>query len=66
MELYKSTKSIISFIKKFKLYYHMETVTIPKREYEQLKQQAKIDLDILHQVVSSLKDIKEGRVRRVR
>ncbi len=44
----------------------METVTIPKREYEQLKQQAKIDLDILHQFVSSVIDIKEGRIRRVR
>jgi len=44
----------------------METVTIPKQEYEKLKQQASIDLDLLHQLVSSLGDIKEGRVRRVR
>ncbi len=44
----------------------METVTIPKQEYELLKRQATIDLDILHQLVSSFKDIKEGKVRRVK
>ena len=44
----------------------LETVTIPKKEYQQLKQQAKIDVDLLQQLMSSFKDIKEGRVRRVR
>ncbi len=44
----------------------METVTIPRQEYELLKRQATIDLDILHQLVSSFKDIKEGKVRRVK
>ena len=43
-----------------------ETVTILKEEYEILKKQAKIDMDILHQFVSSLKDISKGRVRRVK
>ena len=43
-----------------------EKVTIPKREYEQLKRQAKIGVDILQQLISSFKDIKEGRVRRVK
>ncbi len=43
-----------------------EMVTIPKREYEELKRQAKIDTDIVNQLMSSFKDIKEGRVRRVK
>ena len=44
----------------------METVTIPKQEYVKLKKQAHIDMDILRQLISSFKDIKEGRVRRVK
>lgn len=43
-----------------------ETVTIPKKEYENLKRQAEIDMDILHQFIGSLKDISKGRVRRVK
>ena len=43
-----------------------ETVTIPKKEYDDLKRQAEIDMDIVHQLVSSFRDIKEGRVRRVK
>lgn len=43
-----------------------ETVTIPKEEYQKLKRQAQIDMDILQQLISSFKDIKEGRVRRVK
>src|SRR3989338_11179841 len=48
--------------------FHMaqETVTIPKEEYQKLKRQAQIDMDILQQLISSFKDIKEGRVRRVK
>ena len=41
-------------------------VSIPKDEYERLKMQANIDVDLLKQLVRSLKDIKEGRVIRVR
>lgn len=43
----------------------METVTISKKEYESLKRQNQMDTDFLHQMISSLKDIKEGRVRKV-
>lgn len=43
-----------------------EMVTIPKKEYEQLRQQAKIDKDFLKELVQSLADIKAGRVRQVR
>ena len=37
-------------------------ISIPKDEYERLKMQANIDVDLLKQLVRSLKDIKEGRV----
>ncbi len=43
-----------------------ETVTISKQEYEHLKEQAEIDVEILKQLTSSLKDIKMGNVRRVK
>jgi len=44
----------------------METVTIPKKEYERLKRQAEIDVGLLRQFLESFKDIKEGRIRRVK
>ena len=44
----------------------METVIITKEEYKQLKKQAKIDMDLMQQLVGSIKDIKEGRIKRVR
>jgi len=44
----------------------METVTISKMEYEKLKKEANIDVDLLKQFLQSFKDIKEGRIRRVK
>ena len=47
----------------------METITIPKEEYEELKKQAKkaeIDEELLQELVQGLKDIKAGNVKRVR
>ena len=44
----------------------MESVTISKEEYERLKMQANIDVDLLKQLVRSLKDMKEGRVMRIK
>ncbi|MEK6914499.1 MAG: hypothetical protein AABW83_02505 [Nanoarchaeota archaeon] len=44
----------------------MEMVKIPRDEYEKLKMQANIDLELLQQLVRSLKDIKAGRVIRTR
>jgi len=41
-------------------------ISIPEDEYERLKMQADIDMDLLKQLVRSLKDIKEGRVIRVK
>ena len=43
-----------------------EMITIPKRKYEQLKMMADIDVDLLRQLTESFKDIKCGRVRRVK
>ena len=42
-----------------------ETITILKEEYLKLKKLAEIDQDLLNQVVSSLEDIKAGRIKRV-
>ena len=44
----------------------MEMVKIPKDEYEKLKMQANIDVELLQQLVKSLKDIKAGRVIRTK
>ncbi len=41
-------------------------ITIPKTEYEKLKRQADIDIDLLKQFLESLRDIKTGRIRRVK
>jgi hypothetical protein len=43
-----------------------DMVKIPRKEYEKLKMQANIDVDLLKQFLRSLKDIKEGRIRRVK
>jgi hypothetical protein len=45
---------------------NMEMVKIPKEEYERLKKQSNIDIELLEQLISSFKDIKEGRVIRVK
>jgi len=44
----------------------MEMIKIPKEEYEKLKMPANIDVELLQQLVRSLKDIKQGRVIRTR
>ena len=44
----------------------MEMITVSKDEYEKLKMQANIDLNLLKQLVRSMKDLKEGRVIRVK
>ncbi len=45
---------------------NMEMISISRDEYERLKTQANIDLDLLKQLARSLKDIKEGKVIRVK
>lgn len=52
----------------------MEKISISKEEYENMKMQISklkeleenIDLDLMRQLMSSLKDIKEGRIERVK
>lgn len=51
----------------------MEMIEVPKakfekmeRELEMLKKESNIDIDLLEQFIDSLKDIKEGRIRRVK
>ena len=47
----------------------MEEITISKTEYERLKMQARmahIDGELLQQLLQSFKDIKEGKIRRVK
>lgn len=44
----------------------MDMITIPKNEYEKLKMQANIDVDLLKQLVKSVKDVKEGKIIRVK
>lgn len=41
----------------------METVTIPKAEYERLKKEAEIDIELVNKIKRSLEDIKHGRVK---
>jgi len=41
----------------------METITIPKAEYEILKNKAKVDEDLLVSLVKGLEDIKAGRIK---
>ncbi len=43
-----------------------EMITIPRTEYERLRMQANIDVSLLKQLFESFKDIKEGRIRRVK
>lgn len=41
----------------------METVTIPKAEYDRLKKETEVDMELVHKIKRSLEDIKHGRVR---
>ncbi len=41
----------------------METITIPKEEYERLKRKAQVDMDLVNKIKRSLEDIKHGRVK---
>lgn len=41
----------------------METVTIPKEEYETLKKKADLDEDLLVKLIRGLEDIKAGRIK---
>ena len=41
----------------------METITLPKEEYELLKKKAEVDEELLVSLVKGLEDIKSGRIK---
>ena len=41
----------------------METITIPKEEYKQLKKEAELKEELLIKLVKGLEDIKAGRIK---
>ena len=41
----------------------MKTVTIPEAEYERLKKEAEVDMELVNKIKRSLEDIKHGRVK---
>ena len=43
----------------------METILIPKIEYEHLKQLEKLDFDLIKQFANSLEDLRQGRFKRL-
>ncbi len=43
----------------------METITIPKEEYDRLKKLEELDFDLIRQFGSSLADLKGGRFKRL-
>lgn len=43
----------------------METVTIPKTEYEHLKRLEQLDFDLIRQFADSLEDLKQGRFKKL-
>ena len=43
----------------------METVTIPKKEYEELKKFQVVDQELLQDIARGIKDILQGKVKEV-
>ena len=41
----------------------METITMPKQEYETLKEKAEVSEDLLIKLVKGLEDIRAGRIK---
>ncbi len=42
----------------------METITLPRKEYADLKRKAELDESLLIKLIRGLEDIKEGRIKR--
>jgi hypothetical protein len=40
----------------------MDTVSIPRKEYEELKKKAEVDQELVNKIKRSLEDIKHGRI----
>jgi len=43
----------------------MDTVTVPRKEYERLKKLDELDWDLIRQFAASLEDLKHGRFKRL-
>ena len=43
----------------------METITIPKEEYEKLKMREKVDTELLQDIARGIKDILIGKVKEI-
>ncbi|MDP3916773.1 MAG: hypothetical protein Q8Q42_00610 [Nanoarchaeota archaeon] len=43
-----------------------EMVTIPKKEYDELKDKVEIDEELLNNLLDGIRDIKAGRIERVK
>ena len=43
----------------------METVTIPKKEYDELKKTAQVDTELLKDIAHGIKDILAGKIKEV-
>ena len=41
----------------------MKTITIPEAEYERLKKEAEVDIELVEKIKRGLEDIKHGRVK---
>ena len=41
----------------------MDTVSIPKKEYEDLKKKAQVDQELVDKIKRGLEDIKQGRIK---
>lgn len=44
----------------------METVTIPKEEYDALKKESVVDVELIAKIKRSFEDIKHGRIRELK
>ncbi len=43
----------------------IQTITIPKREYEQLKMKAELDIELLTDITKGIRDILTGKVKEI-
>ena len=41
----------------------METVTIPKKDFEKLKKESEVDQELVRKIKKGLEDIKHGRIK---
>lgn len=41
----------------------MKTIMIPEAEYQRLKKEAEVDMELVEKIKRSLEDIKHGRVK---